>query len=439
MMRDIDRRRLLKGIGATSVAGLAGCTGGGSGDNGTDSTATGGDGQQQTVEITYRDRKGASNPSVYADVFNESHDSIQVNPSMKPVEEKYRSLIAQISAGNAPDVMGLDVIYLPRFTQLGALKNLDSFYEGLDYTDDIFKPLRQDFIRWDGGIYGMPFWIDVSGYYYNMKHYEEAGLDPESPPETFSEFLNACDALQQAGYDTPLSNTLGFVGLELFFFMPHVWAGGGALFNEDRTKSLIDQQPAVDALEFFLQLQENDYVTDQTSTENFTYSAFVSEDTSMAYGGGDGVGIAKEQNPEMFENMGFAMFPHPEGGKSSSFLGGNSITISAQTSGEKLKASKEFVKWVNTDEGARVTVEELGFLPARKSAFETDFVQNRQRIFGGFQRALEQGHAPPMHPQLLEMQEPLNNAIERALLGDQEPQAALSQAASEINAVLKSN
>lgn len=357
---------------------------------------------------------------------------------MKPVEEKYRALIAQISAGNAPDVLGLDVVYLPRFVQLGALDPINDFYESRDYTDEIFEPLRQDFIRWDGDVYAMPFWIDLSAYYYNKNHYEDAGLDPENPPETFDEFLNACDALQQAGYDTPLSNTLAFTGLESFFFLPHVWAGGGEFLNEDQTEARVDEQPAIDALNFFIELQEKGYSTDQTSTESFTYGAFAAEETSMAYGGGTGVGVVKDQNEELFNNMGTAMFPKPEGGTRSSFLGGDSVSVTSQVTGEKREASLEFIDWVNSEEGMRVTVEDLGYLPARKSGFETDYVQERQDVFGAFRTAMEQGHAPPMHPRYLEMQAPLNNAITRALLGEQEPEAALSQAADSINGVLQS-
>jgi len=240
MMRDIDRRQLLRVIGASGAVGLAGCSGnddsdGGDGSDGSDGSISdgsgdsddsdgSGDGDSSPVEITYRDRQGGADPSIYADMFNEAQDDIQVNASMKPVEEKYRALIAQISAGNAPDVLGLDVVYLPRFVQLGALDNINDFYDNRDYTDEIFQPLREDFIQWEDDYYAMPFWIDLSAYYYNKNHYEEAGLDPESPPETFDEFLDACETLQQAGYETPLSNTLGFVGLESFFFLPHVWS-----------------------------------------------------------------------------------------------------------------------------------------------------------------------------------------------------------------------
>ena len=447
-MRDIDRRQLIRVLGATGAVGLAGCSGGdGDGDTGSDgsdgsdsdgATSDGSGGDSSAVEITYRDRVGGADPSIYADVFNEAQDDIQVNPSMKPVEEKYRALIAQISSGNAPDVLGLDVVYLPRFVQLGAMDSINDFYDSRDYTDEIYQPLREDFIQWEDDYYAMPFWIDMSAMYYNKNHYEEAGLDPESPPETFDEFLSTCETLQQEGYETPLSNTVGFVGLESFFFLPHVWAGGGEFLNEDQTECVIDEQPGVDALEFFIELQENDYSTDQTSTESFTYGAFAAEETSMMYGGGTGVGAIKSQNEELFNNMGTAMFPKPEGGQRSSFLGGDSISVSTQASEEKRQASLDFIDWVNSEEGMRVTVEELGYLPARKSGFQTDYVAERQEIFGAFEKAMEQGHAPPMHPRYLEMQGPLNNAVTRALLGEQEPQAALTQAAETINGVLQS-
>lgn len=444
--RELERRhyvRALAGLGAAGATGLAGCTGDGAEGTGTPTNTDGdtgstpgsGNGGGDPVEITYRDR--ISILSGYADVFNEAHDDVQIDANMEPREEKYRGVISQISAGNPPEALGMDVIYLPRFVQLGALADLGDFYNGLEYTDDFFEPLQEDFIRWDDTVYGIPFWIDCSVFLYNKSHYEEAGLDPESPPTTFQEFIDACAALDDAGY-TPLSNTLAITGLEVFFFMPHVWAGGGQLFNDDMTESLIDEQPAVDALEFFVELQEEGYTTDQTSAESFTYPEFNAEEASMAYTGA-GIGNVRQNNEELYENMGVSMFPKPEGGTQSSFLGGNTLVIPEQVrqDSEKFEAAKTFARWVNSEEGMSTTVEQMGYLPARESGFELDFVQERSDIYDTFEQALTQGHAPPMHTGTLDMQEPLNNAIQRALLGQQSPEEALSEAADAITDILQ--
>lgn len=409
-------------MGAAGATSIAGCLG----DDGDEGGAT---------EITYRDRSGAGDLEVYPEGFNDAQDEIDVDPSLQPVEDSYRALISEISAGNAPEVIGLDIVYLPRFVELGGIAQIDDFYESLDYTGEFFDPL-DEFIFWEDEAYGLPFWIDCSVYIYKRSHFEDAGLDPDNPPETFGAFLDACEDLQQSGYTTPVSNTLGFTGLESFFYLPHVWGGGGGLFNDDMTECIVDEEPGVEAAEFFLALQENDYSTDQTQSEEFTYPAFFNEETSIAYSGGTGLGIVRDEDEELFEDLGVAAFPHPEGGQSSSFLGGNCITISEQTEGEKREASEEFVEWVNTDEAMRLTVEELGYVPGRTSGLETEFVQERQDLYDPFVTALEQGKTP-MHPDFLEMQEPLNNALARILLGDQDPQPALTEAADSITDILQ--
>lgn len=428
----MSRRQYLAALGMGSMVGVAGCTGGigGSSTGGSNNSS----GSGGTTTITYRDRDQPF--SAYAEPFNNNHEKVKINPSMKAPETKYRGLISQINAGNAPGVVGLDVIYLPRFTQLGALADLGDFYKSLPYTDDFFKPLRRDFIRWNDTVHGLPFWIDSSVYLYNKKHFEDAGLDPENPPQTFNAFLEACQSLKQAGH-TPLANRLSQVGLEVFFFMPHVWAGGGKLFNENMTKSLIDQPPAVDALEFFVKLQNEGYTDDQTKPDQYTHAPFISENTSMAYSGA-GIGGIRKENEDLFNNMGISMFPKPEGGQQSSFLGGNSITIPTQITQNKDKynAAKTFAKWVNTEQGMKTTVKETGYLPARKSGFQIDYIQDNIDLYEPFRNALNKGHAPPMHPKLIQMQTPLNNAITRALLGKQEPKAALSEAAEQITQLL---
>ncbi|WP_424000254.1 ABC transporter substrate-binding protein [Haloarcula salina] len=430
-MRNINRRRLLEGIATAGTVGLAGCLGGNSSGS-SDGSSSG------AVQITLRERDDPM--AAYEPGFNEAHEDIEVTASIQPPEEKYRSLISEINAGKAPEVVGLDVIYLPRFVQLGALSDLGSLYNDLGH-DDYFDPLTPDFTTWNDTVHALPFWIDCSVYLYNKAHFEEAGLDPESPPETFQEFIDASKAIRDNTDYTPLSLNLAgsnSLGLELFFFMPHVWAGGGKLFNEDMTECLIDQQPAIDAVNFFKTMVEEDLCTDPTSNDTWTLQSFMNQETSMAYSAGF-VSHIKEQSPEVWDNMATAMFPKPEGGTQSSFLGGNSVVIpnGIAENEEKFSAAKEFIRWSQSEDGMRTTVEDIGYLPPRQSGLETDYVEENSHLYDAFTRAMEQGHAPPMHPKTIEMQDPLNNALARALLGEQEVEAALSEAKSKIDKILQ--
>lgn len=419
------RRRVLQGAGTAGMIGLAGCM---------NSVMETGGPSAEGVNITYRDRINAL--SVYAEVFNDTHDvDFTVNPSMKPVQSNYRSLTSEIAAGNAPAVAGLDVIFLPKFAELGALSDIGSFYQGLPYKNDFFDALTNEFVRWNNMIYALPFWIDLSLFIYNKEHFREAGLDPESPPVTFQEFIDTARALKSAGYETPLANTL--VDTASFFFLPHVWAGGGALFNKDGTECLIDEEPAVKALEFFITLQNENLTTDQTARQEWTHEAYISGETSMAYSNSQ-FGTIRDASEDLYEKTATAMFPKPSGGSQTSFLGGNCITIMKQTESEAYEASKTFLKWLNSEKGMETTVTELGYVPARQSGFDSEFIQENQGIYSSVERALQEGHPPPMHPQMTQISSILNNALLRALLGDQSAEKSLNRAASDINSLIQS-
>jgi raffinose/stachyose/melibiose transport system substrate-binding protein len=56
---------------------------------------------------------------------------------------------------------------------------------------------------WDGKQWGVPFYQIGTFWVYNKKLFAQAGLDPENPPISWNEFLDACEKLKNAGI-TPI-------------------------------------------------------------------------------------------------------------------------------------------------------------------------------------------------------------------------------------------
>ena len=56
----------------------------------------------------------------------------------------------------------------------------------------------------DGKYYGVPFDWGAVGMFYNKALFKQAGLDPEKPPTTWTELLDAVKALKAAGI-TPIA------------------------------------------------------------------------------------------------------------------------------------------------------------------------------------------------------------------------------------------
>lgn len=421
--------------GSSGESGNGGSGSGDGGDGGGGSSGSSGDegsGGSSMTSITYYDRYEWCQD--YSNTFNEGSDSVSVEAQVNPTTSSgaYQSAIAQISAGNAPEVIGLDVVQIAKFAELGALRDIGSFASDLDYRDDIFEPLREDFVTYDGTTYALPFWIDLSMYYYNKAHFEEAGLDPENPPTTWDAYL---EANEQLGTSGRMGTASSFGG---FFYFPTAWANGANLFNDDGTECVINSSEAADALDFWVQLNQSDYTSDLVSTGWQTaHDMFVSGDASMVTSGGYALGYVNEQRPEMIENgnLGVAMLPSPDSNTDrTSFLGGNSIVITKQAAEDEstLNAAEEFLRWTNTEPGMQTTIDN-GYFPARSAGFELPTAQERADLFAPFQTALSQGTAPPINPNFREVSTALFSGMEPALNGQTSSQEALDNVVERIN------
>jgi multiple sugar transport system substrate-binding protein len=64
---------------------------------------------------------------------------------------------------------------------------------------DNYVPIFKDYATWEGKTYAAPIYNIGNPWVYNKDLFEQAGLDPENPPETWEEFLAAGEALKAAG------------------------------------------------------------------------------------------------------------------------------------------------------------------------------------------------------------------------------------------------
>jgi raffinose/stachyose/melibiose transport system substrate-binding protein len=69
---------------------------------------------------------------------------------------------------------------------------------------DLFAASALELYGQNGAYYGVPFNLSVIGIFYNRALFAQAGLDPDNPPATWTEFLDAVQTLKDAGI-TPIS------------------------------------------------------------------------------------------------------------------------------------------------------------------------------------------------------------------------------------------
>jgi multiple sugar transport system substrate-binding protein len=111
----------------------------------------------------------------WVEKYNASQDKIQLIPII--VENKFAAdnLVAQIAAGNAPDIVGpVGTAGRARFP--GAFMDLIPLAEKFKFNLNDLDPAFMEFYREQGAVVGLPFMIFPSAVFFNKDLFDAAGL-----------------------------------------------------------------------------------------------------------------------------------------------------------------------------------------------------------------------------------------------------------------------
>ncbi|SLN57336.1 ABC transporter substrate-binding protein [Roseisalinus antarcticus] len=122
---------------------------------------------------------------------------------MQPNDQYYTLLGTALSSGQGPDLFLLNGGAQAR-ARMDALTDVTASADGLVGLAEFESP--------EGAVMALPITIQGFVVYYNKARYEEAGLDPDAPPQTWEELVSVCEAITAAG-EVPcfsLGNKEGF-------------------------------------------------------------------------------------------------------------------------------------------------------------------------------------------------------------------------------------
>lgn len=122
--------------------------------------------------------------------FNELYPDVTIDIQHLPWSGRYEKMLTAIAGGEAPNVVYLNDFQVPLFAETDNLVPITDLYtqEELEamYTEGALNAVSSD-----GTVYAVPILQNSLGYLYNVDLFEEAGLDPDNPPETWEELKEA--------------------------------------------------------------------------------------------------------------------------------------------------------------------------------------------------------------------------------------------------------
>ena len=96
---------------------------------------------------------------------------------------------AAYGANDLPDMFETDYPYMGGFVGIGALDPMDDMLEAAGYPLDKVLSHVVDRCRWDGKLYAVPHGWNSWVLFYNLDHFEKAGLPTDREPESLEEFV----------------------------------------------------------------------------------------------------------------------------------------------------------------------------------------------------------------------------------------------------------
>ncbi|HET7717812.1 MAG TPA: extracellular solute-binding protein [Bauldia sp.] len=179
------------------------------------------------------------------EAFEAAHPGVTIEYVMQPHDQYYTVLGTAVTARQGPDVVLLHGGARTK-ERTDALVNLDG--KVADIRDRLAG--WEEFLGPDGSAYAIPISIQGFAVYYNKELYAKAGLDPEKPPQTWTELSETCAKLVASGVACfVLGNKEGYAA-EFFFSsaaanywtkeQQDAWAAGRLTWTDPAVKKILE-------------------------------------------------------------------------------------------------------------------------------------------------------------------------------------------------------
>ena len=302
------------------------------------------------AEMQMWERSGGNKVIVEALVarWNDQNPDRKIVLTIIPHTEMVPKLAQAIASGDVPDLMGLDLIYGPQFEKAGQLVDITDKFAGYGPLKTA-SPGHVKVSTYEGKLYGVPLYADVSVLFWNKDLFKQAGLDPEKPPTSLAEISEYATKITKLGGDIHGYYLPGScAGCNIFTVGPLMWASGGKIEPSGPGDEPLVGDGIKDVLSWARQLIKDGNVAEANRAENGEtfHLQFGSGKVGMMGTGNFNISLVKEQNPTM--HYGITLLPGVKSGEVSSFAGGDIVTIPKGS--KRVDDATDFMKWLLSDD-----------------------------------------------------------------------------------------
>jgi multiple sugar transport system substrate-binding protein len=380
--------------------------------------------------------------SQLAERYQEANPGVTITLELEPEGGAFQALIA---AGNQPNM-----IITSFGPQLGTLAEQDAavVLDDMPGADELFGRLEPAAIQTlYGHNYYVPIGANITLMIYNKALFEEAGLDPDSPPVTWDEFLAdaaAIDALptRENGDDVYgavfWNEALQWGGWYWNMLQPiylNANQGSCQLLNNLATDIVFDREECklADFFEFAHAAQQ---YAPPTMEKNF-FGRNIGMWLQYGYSWEPNLESAAGSTMVIGEDVGVAPVPVPAEGDTSYTTYGGRAAVILKTDPEHEARAWDFLQFIMQDENNMQFLQDLGYLPVLTSLKADPYFQEPARL--PFIQMLEHGYVPEQFATADRVAAALQGVYSQVVVEESVPlEDAVTTAADAARAALES-
>ena len=254
---------------------------------------------------------------------------IKTNLQVVTWESYWTLLEAGASGGDMPDVFWMHPNQAQKYMSNNILLDITDMIKNSDIIEiDKFKKDILEMYTYEDKIYGIPKDIDTVALWYNKTMFDELGIPYPDETWTWDKFYKVAkqltkeDGSQYGTAMSPSGNQEGYYNI--------IYSMGGSVISDDKTKSELDSENTIKAMEFVQKLISDTMPSLDIISETPLDVLFSSGKVAMLNQGSWMVSLYKE-NEYVSKNCDVAIIPKNSDGKRVSMYNGLIWAASANT------------------------------------------------------------------------------------------------------------
>jgi ABC-type glycerol-3-phosphate transport system substrate-binding protein len=361
--------------------------------------------------------------------FEAANPNIKLNQIETVSQGLLEKVLTTLKGSTQPDLIDVANGWNPILSQAGLVADLSD--RRLDTSDWLPGPLAT--AQYEGKLYGVPFRSEAVGLLWNKNLFQDAGLDPAKPPNSWDELTEMAIKANKPPDRYGFGLVAGEQNNTWFRATTFIWANEGDILSPDYKEAACNQPACVEAVQFYTDLATKHKVAPEialTANTEQMDQLFTAGKVAMHITGQ----YIRPRIADTAPNLQWGARTTLPRKKIAGPLGGWNFVI--PKGAKNPNETWTLIEFIIQPDNIAALNNANGVFPSRKSGLQNELF-TKQPELAPFAEQLQYARAAPPIQQWGDVQKAFVTGLQSVIAGQASVQQAMDTAAADINKLLK--